>query len=326
MGSRFPEDPALRNFLIERHANRKNHDGVSSGTGGSSGPGASTGGGGGSSSVPFASSRAGTNDGSTGSPSMPFGAGGGESSLRRPEKPFLEFITQEAQRHFGEYDDVSSDQGTASTGGGGAGDDDDGGEGRGSRAGGSGGGGSGGGGGGHAGAGSDTGSGGRSGNNGGGSGGDSDHAKFPEFPPPEHLRHPTPMLRVGQQMDGYLMSEDGSSMIFASGEDGSVRFYRGRGKASAGGETRPVNGVLIESDPKKVKKVLDTRHDIAQEDQREREGREPERRGVWGTFKWWMGRKDRQLAREHKDKCFMTINKKGVVVSKSPPPFPLSVL
>lgn len=150
-----------------------------------------------------------------------------------------------------------------------------------------------------------------------GSGGDFDHDDS-SFPPPKEHLHPSPMLRVGEELTGMLMSEDGTSMIFASTVDASVRFYRGRGPTSAGGgsggETHPIRGVLIESDPKEVKKVMETRRDIMEEDRRKAKGREPKKRGMLGRFKYWRKRKDRQLARDNMGECYLAISKKGVLV------------
>ena len=93
-------------------------------------------------------------------------------------------------------------------------------------------------------------------------------------------------------------------MIFPSYVDASVRFYHERRPIpddgdSADGKTCPEEGVLIESDPKAVRRVMDTRMEVLEEEKRKAEGKEPEKRNFLRKLKWWLNRRNRQTARDN---------------------------
>ena len=170
-----------------------------------------------------------------------------------------------------------------------------------------------------------------SGGGGGGGGGGFDEDNMPPFPPPKEMRHAGEAIKVGEKMSGMLLSGDETAMVFPSSNDGSMRFYREADQqphAGGGVGTHPpppLNEILIESDPKAVRWVKKIRRDVEEEDRMRMEGRKP-KRGLVGSFRWWWAKPHRKLARANIGECYLTVTKRGVVVSQTMPLIALSEL
>lgn len=91
-----------------------------------------------------------------------------------------------------------------------------------------------------------------------------------ERSPTELRAHPSSSLKVGQTLNGKLMSPDEKSAVFPSIVDGSLVFSTVVETVPAGGaegpSQSPTTAVLIAADPKKVKKVLQLRADVLNEE------------------------------------------------------------